>query len=105
MGDLDEAIHLRAYAHACAVARAEVDVVKIPKGAGGVGFLPLDRDGGEEAGRGGGPRRWASSSRAEYIQLGGPSVVNDMLLSGAAHFAAAGPPAFITMWDKTAQPT
>jgi NitT/TauT family transport system substrate-binding protein len=25
-----------------------------------------------------------------------------MLLSGAAHFAPAGPPAFITIWDKTA---
>jgi NitT/TauT family transport system substrate-binding protein len=28
-------------------------------------------------------------------------VVNDMLLSGAAHFAPAGPPAFITIWDRT----
>jgi NitT/TauT family transport system substrate-binding protein len=39
---------------------------------------------------------------AEYIKFGGPSVVNDMLLSGNAHFAPAGPPAFITLWDKTA---
>jgi len=38
---------------------------------------------------------------AEYIKFGGPSVVNDMLLSGNAHYAAAGPPAFITLWDKT----
>ena len=38
---------------------------------------------------------------AEYIQLGGPAVVNDMLLAGAAHFAPAGPPAFITIWDRT----
>jgi len=28
-------------------------------------------------------------------------VVNDMLLAGAAHFAPAGPPAFITLWDRT----
>ena len=39
---------------------------------------------------------------AEYIRLGGPAVVNDMLLAGAAHFAPAGPPAFITIWDRTA---
>src|SRR5262249_59228772 len=39
--------------------------------------------------------------KAEYIRLGGPAVVNDMLLSGAAHFAPAGPPAFITLWDRT----
>jgi NitT/TauT family transport system substrate-binding protein len=39
---------------------------------------------------------------AEYIKFGGPSVVNDMLLSGNAHMAPAGPPAFITLWDKTA---
>jgi NitT/TauT family transport system substrate-binding protein len=78
-----------------------VDVVKIPKGAGGVGFLPLIvmeelklvEEKAKEAG---------ITLRAEYIKLGGPAVVNDMLLSGAAHFAPAGPPAFITIWDRTA---
>ena len=36
-----------------------------------------------------------------WIDLGGPSVVNDALLSGAADYTAAGPPAFITLWDRT----
>jgi NitT/TauT family transport system substrate-binding protein len=81
-------------------ARAEVDVVKIPKGAGGVGFLPLiimeeKRLVEQEAGKIG------LKLAAEYVQLGGPAVVNDMLLSGNAHLAPAGPPAFITIWDKT----
>jgi NitT/TauT family transport system substrate-binding protein len=84
-----------------ALARAEVDVVKIPKGAGGVGFLPLvvmeeKKLVEQEA------QKMGLKLGAEYIKFGGPSVVNDMLLSGAAHFAPAGPPAFITIWDKTA---
>jgi NitT/TauT family transport system substrate-binding protein len=83
------------------LARAEVDVVKIPKGAGGVGFLPLvvmeeKKLVEQEA------QKMGLKLAAEYIRFGGPSVVNDMLLSGNAHFAPAGPPAFITIWDKTA---
>ena len=82
-------------------ARAEVDVVKIPKGAGGVGFLPLivmeeKKLVEQEA------QKMGLKLGAEYIRLGGPAVVNDMLLAGAAHFAPAGPPAFITIWDRTA---
>jgi NitT/TauT family transport system substrate-binding protein len=79
---------------------AEVDVVKIPKGAGGVGFLPLivmEEKKLVEAEA----AKMGLKVSAEYIQLGGPAVVNDMLLSGAAHFAPAGPPAFITIWDRT----
>lgn len=81
-------------------ARAEVDTVKIPKGAGGVGFLPLtvmEEKKLVEAEA----QKMGLTLKAEYIKLGGPAVVNDMLLSGAAHFAPAGPPAFITLWDKT----
>ena len=79
---------------------AEVDVVKIPKGAGGVGFLPLivmeeKKLVEQEA------EKMGLRLGTEYIKFGGPSVVNDMLLSGAAHFAPAGPPAFITLWDRT----
>lgn len=82
-------------------ARAEVDLVKIPKGAGGVGFLPLivmEEKKLVEAEA----QKMGLKLGAEYIRLGGPAVVNDMLLSGAAHFAPAGPPAFITIWDRTA---
>jgi NitT/TauT family transport system substrate-binding protein len=94
---------LLAVALLCApsLAWAEVDVVKIPKGAGGVGFLPLvvmeeKKLVEQEA------AKMGLKLAAEYIKFGGPSVVNDMLLSGNAHFAPAGPPAFITLWDKTA---
>jgi NitT/TauT family transport system substrate-binding protein len=79
---------------------AEVDVVKIPKGAGGVGFLPLtvmEEKKLVEAEA----EKMGLNLKAEYILLGGPAVVNDMLLAGAAHFAPAGPPAFITLWDRT----
>lgn len=84
-----------------ALARAEVEVVRIPKGAGGIGFLPLTvmeekKLVESEA------QKMGLALKAEYILLGGPAVVNDMLLSGAAHFAPAGPPAFITIWDRTA---
>ena len=84
-----------------ALARAEVDVVKIPKGAGGIGFLPLtvmEEKKLVEAEA----QKMGITLKAEYILLGGPAVVNDMLLSGASHFAPAGPPAFITIWDRTA---
>ena len=78
------------------LAWAEVDVVKIPKGAGGVGFLPLvvmeeKKLVEQEA------AKMGLKLAAEYIKFGGPSAVNDMLLSGNAHFAPAGPPAFITL--------
>ena len=76
-------------------------MVKIPKGAGGVGFLPLtvmEEKKLVEAEA----QKIGLTLKAEYILLGGPAVVNDMLLAGAAHFAPAGPPAFITLWDKTA---
>ena len=39
--------------------------------------------------------------RVRWIDLGGPAIVNDALLSGSADFIAAGPPAFITLWDRT----
>ena len=80
---------------------AEVTEVRIPKGAGGVGFLPLlvmekyqliekhARDAGID------------NLHVRWIELGGPAVVNDALLSGSADFIAAGPPAFLILWDRT----
>jgi NitT/TauT family transport system substrate-binding protein len=75
--------------------------VRIPRGAGGLGFLPLlvmekyqlIEKHAREAGIGDVSVRW--------LDLGGPSVVNDALLSGSADFVAAGPPAFLTLWDRT----
>ena len=42
-----------------------------------------------------------SNLAVRWVDLGGPSVVNDALLSGAADYAAAGPPAMLTLWDRT----
>jgi len=75
--------------------------VRIPTGAGGVGFLPLLvmqkhqllEKYAKEAGVQGVAVRW--------IELGGPSAMNDALLSGSVDFIAAGPPAFLTLWDAT----
>src|SRR5580700_6356014 len=39
--------------------------------------------------------------KVRWINIGGPAVMNDALLSGSADFITAGPPAFITLWDRT----
>jgi NitT/TauT family transport system substrate-binding protein len=36
-----------------------------------------------------------------YSQIGGGSVMNDALLSGALSFGVGGPPPMLTLWDKT----
>lgn len=81
-------------------AAAEVATLNVPLGAGGFGFLPLHM-----------MRKHAlveKHAKAAGIELsvnwanvGGPAAMNDALLSGTAHFISAGPPAFITLWDKT----
>jgi NitT/TauT family transport system substrate-binding protein len=75
--------------------------IRIPLGAGGVGFLPLMmmrefelvEKHAELAGR--------ADLRVRWIALGGPAIMNDALLSGSVDFIAAGPPAFLTLWDRT----
>jgi NitT/TauT family transport system substrate-binding protein len=75
--------------------------LRIPLGAGGVGFLPLlvmrDRGLVEKHAQAAG----LEGLRVRWIDLGGPAVMNDALLSGSVDFIAAGPPAFITLWDRT----
>jgi NitT/TauT family transport system substrate-binding protein len=69
--------------------------VRIPKGAGGVGFLPLlvmEKYRLIE--------KYADVS-VKWMDLGGPAAMNDALLSSSADFISAGPPAFLTLWDKT----
>src|ERR1700722_12697701 len=80
---------------------AEVNEIRIPTGAGGVGFLPLlvmekhqlIEKHAKEAG--------ITDLKVRWINIGGPAVMNDALLSGSADFITAGPPAFITLWDRT----
>src|SRR5512132_4431993 len=69
--------------------------VRIPKGAGGVGFLPLlvmEKHRLIE--------KYADVT-VRWMDLGGPAAMNDALLSSSADFISAGPPAFLTLWDKT----
>jgi NitT/TauT family transport system substrate-binding protein len=77
------------------------NTVRIPLGAGGVGFLPLYmmREHGliEKHARAAG----LQDLTVRWIDLGGPAVMNDALLSGSVDFIAAGPPAFLTLWDRT----
>ena len=81
-------------------ARAEVTELQVPLGAGGFGFLPLHmmKEHGlvekhaKEAGL---------DVTVNWANIGGPSGMNDALLSGSAHFISAGPPAFLTLWDRT----
>ena len=81
-------------------AQAEVSALNVPLGAGGFGFLPLHvmkehnlvEKHAQEAGL---------ELTVNWAKLGGPAAMNDALLSGSAHFISAGPPAFLTLWDRT----
>jgi len=81
-------------------ASAEVTQLNVPLGAGGFGFLPLHmmrefnlvEKHAQEAG---------IELTVNWANVGGPAAMNDALLSGSAHFISAGPPAFITLWDRT----
>lgn len=79
----------------------EKTTLRIPRGAGGVGFLPLlvmekygliERQAKENG---------LPDLHVQWIDLGGPAIMNDSLLAGAVDFIAAGPPAFIILWDRT----
>jgi NitT/TauT family transport system substrate-binding protein len=95
------AVALAAVSAGCGGGSASTTEVRIPKGAGGVGFLPLlvmEKHGlVEKHARQAG----LSALQVRWIDLGGPAVLNDALLSGAVDFIAAGPPAFLTLWDRT----
>ena len=80
---------------------AEVKEVRIPQGAGGLGFLPLLEMERYQLIEKHAKALGIDNLRVRWISVGGPAVVNDALLSGAADFTAAGPPAFLTLWDRT----
>ena len=81
-------------------AKAEVSELRVPLGAGGFGFLPLHimkkyqlvEKKAAEVGL---------KLTVNWANVGGPSVMNDALLSGSADFISAGPPAFLILWDRT----
>ncbi len=89
-----------AFALLPALAHGEVAEVTIPKGAGGFGFLPLQVMEKHQL-----IEKHAKAAgldlKVQFLNLGGPSTVNDALISGSAHLAPAGPPAFLTTWAKT----
>ncbi|MBS0248669.1 MAG: ABC transporter substrate-binding protein [Proteobacteria bacterium] len=81
-------------------ARAEVSELRVPLGAGGFGFLPLHMMKKyqlveKEA------EKLGLKLTVNYAKIGGPSVMNDALLSGSADFISAGPPSFLILWDRT----
>jgi len=76
-------------------------VVRIPRGAGGVGFLPLLVMEQNKLIEKHAARLGVSAIEVKWVNLGGPSALNDALLSGAVDFIAAGPPAFLVLWDRT----
>jgi NitT/TauT family transport system substrate-binding protein len=77
------------------------NTVRIPLGAGGVGFLPLQMIREFELIEKHAAEAGIEDVDVQWVDLGGPAVMNDALLSGSVDFIAAGPPAFITLWDRT----
>jgi NitT/TauT family transport system substrate-binding protein len=80
---------------------APVGEVRIPLGAGGVGFLPLYVMRAERLIEKHAAALGLDELTVRWIDIGGPAVMNDALLSGSVDMIAAGPPAFITLWDRT----
>lgn len=79
----------------------ETKEIRIPKGAGGVGFLPLLVMERYQLVEKHAREKGLADLSVKWLDLGGPAIVNDALLSGSADFIAAGPPAFLTLWDRT----
>jgi NitT/TauT family transport system substrate-binding protein len=91
---------LGALALAPVSASAETSELRIPLGAGGFGFLPLHMMKKYQLIE----KKAAESGlklTVNWANIGGPSVMNDALLSGSADFISAGPPSFLILWDRT----
>jgi NitT/TauT family transport system substrate-binding protein len=78
----------------------EVNEIRIPNGGVGIGFLPLMAMQKFSL-----IEKHATTSglniRMRWINVGGPAAEMDAIFKGTADFIAAGPPAAITVWDKT----
>jgi NitT/TauT family transport system substrate-binding protein len=86
-------------------AAGEIQELKIPKGAGGIGFLPLLVMEQQKTVEKHAAQLGHKNLSVTFVNIGGPAVVNDALLSGAAQVVAAGPPAFLLTWDRTREST
>lgn len=75
--------------------------LRIPTGAGGVGFLPLLVMRSEGLIEKHAAAAGIEDLNVRWIDIGGPAVMNDALISGSVDFIAAGPPGFLTLWDRT----
>ncbi len=81
-------------------ARAEMTEITVAEQYG-VSILPLmvmqhDRLAEKHAAAAG-----IADLKINWVQVAGPSVMNDGLVSGAVQFAAQGAPSLITLWDRT----
>lgn len=81
--------------------QAEVTELRVPKGAGGIAFLPLLVMEKQHLIESQAAKLGYMTLKVSYVNLGGASVAIDALLSGATHLHAAGPPSFLILWDRT----
>ena len=86
---------------AAAAAAAELPELRIPKGAGGIAFLPLLVMEKQKLIEKHASELGHKTLKVSYVNLGGASVTIDALLSGATHLHVAGPPSFLFLWDRT----
>ena len=87
--------------HGWAVAADEMPELRIPKGAGGMPFLPLLVMEQQKIIEKHASQLGHKTLKVTYVNIGGAAVTIDALLSGATHIHAAGPPSFLLMWDRT----
>jgi NitT/TauT family transport system substrate-binding protein len=83
------------------VAAAEVTSIRIAKQYG-LPYLPLMVMEQQSLVEKHAARQGLSSLHIDWPTLGGPSVINDGLLSGQLQFGVAAIPSLATLWDKTA---
>jgi len=87
--------------HGLLASAAEVPELRIPKGAGGIAFLPLLVMEKQKSIEKHAAELGHAGLKVAYVNLGGAAVAIDALLSGATHLHAAGPPSFLFLWDRT----
>jgi NitT/TauT family transport system substrate-binding protein len=79
----------------------ELPELRIPKGAGGIPFLPLLVMEQQKLIESHASQLGHPSLKVSYVNLGGAAVTIDALLSGATHIHVAGPPSYLLLWDRT----